>query len=191
METGAGILIGDRNDLIPYMGSLYSLKYPEIENVSPEYWKARLHEAIQLILANLCKRSSTIICIEDLHWADPSSIEILRNILSDLRYPAIFLCIYRPTFSLFTSHQATTIKSYQEIRLHDLSSSESQDMVESLLKSKNVPPEFKKFIQTKVEGNPFYLEEVTNSLLETATLIQQADQWLLTKPLTEVFHRDI
>ena len=154
VETGAGILIGDRNDLIPYLGSLYSLKYPEIENVSPEYWKARLHEAIQLILANLCKRSSTIICIEDLHWADPSSIEILRNILSDLRYPAIFLCIYRPTFSLFTSHQATTIKSYQEIRLHDLSSSESQDMVESLLKSKNVPPEFKKFIQTKVRATP-------------------------------------
>ncbi len=58
-------------------------------------------------------------------------------------------------------------------------------MVESLLKSKNVPPELKKFIQTKVEGNPFYLEEVTNSLLETATLIQQDDKWLLTKPLSE------
>ena len=185
VETGAGFLIGERKDLIPYLGSLYSLKYPEIENVSPEYWKARLHEAIQLILANLCKRSSTIICIEDLHWADPSSIEILRYILSDIRYPAIFLCIYRPSFSLFTSHQAATVKSYHEIRIQDLSPGESQDMVESLLKSQNVPPDLKKFIQTKVEGNPFYLEEVINSLLETATLIHQDDQWLLTKPLSE------
>ena len=57
--------------------------------------------------------------------------------------------------------------------------------MESLLKSQNVPPELKKFIQTKVEGNPFYLEEVINSLLETATLIQQDDKWLLTKPLSE------
>ena len=185
VETGAGFLIGDRTDLIPYLGSLYSLKYTEIENVSPEYWKARLHEAIQLILANLCKRSSTIICIEDLHWADPSSIEILRNILSDIRYPAIFLCIYRPGFSLFTSHQAATVKSYHEIRIQDLSPGESQDMVESLLKSRNVPHDLKKFIQTQVEGNPFYLEEVINSLLETATLIQQDDKWLLTKPLSE------
>jgi len=56
----AGLLIGERNDLIPYIGSLYSIKYPEIENVSPEYWKARLHEAIPLILANLCKRSSQL-----------------------------------------------------------------------------------------------------------------------------------
>ena len=185
VEIGAGTLIAERKDLIPYLGSLYSTKYPEIENVSPEYWKARLHEAIQLILANLCKRSSAIICIEDLHWADPSSVELLRNILSDFRYPAIFLCIYRPTFSLFTSHQATTVKSYYEIRIHDLSSGESQDMVESLLKSKDVPIELKKFIQTKIEGNPFYLEEVINSLLETATLIQQDGKWLLTKPLTE------
>jgi class 3 adenylate cyclase/tetratricopeptide (TPR) repeat protein len=185
VETGAGFLVSDRNDLIPYLGSLYSIKYPEIEKVSPEYWKVRLHEAIQLILATLCKKSSTIICIEDLHWADPSSIEFLRNILSDIRYPAIFLCIYRPNFSLFTSHQAATVKSYHEIRIQDLSPGESQDMVESLLKSQNVPPELKKFIQSKTEGNPFYLEEVINSLLETATLIHQDDQWLLTKPLSE------
>jgi class 3 adenylate cyclase/tetratricopeptide (TPR) repeat protein len=185
VETGAGFLFGDRNDLIPYLGSLYSIKYPEIENVGPEYWKARLHEAIQLILANLCKRSSTIICIEDLHWADPSSVELLRNILSDFRYPAVFLCIHRPSFNLFKSHQATTLKSYHEIRLQDLSPTDARNMVESLLKTEAVPDELSKFIQTKIEGNPFYLEEVINSLLETATLIQQADKWLLTKPLSE------
>jgi tetratricopeptide (TPR) repeat protein len=185
VETGAGTLIAERKDLIPCLGSLYSIKYPEIENVSPEYWKARLHEAIQLILANLCKRSSTIICIEDLHWADPSSVELLRNILSDFRYPAIFLCIYRPTFSLFTSHQARNIKSYQEIRLQDLSPSDAQSMVESLLKTEFVPNELKKFIRENVEGNPFYLEEVINSLLETATLMPEDDKWKLTKSLTE------
>jgi class 3 adenylate cyclase/tetratricopeptide (TPR) repeat protein len=184
-EAGAGFLIGERNDLIPYLGSLYSLKYPEIENVSPEYWKVKLHEAVQLILSSLTHISPTIICIEDLHWADPSSVELLRNILSDFRYPAVFICIYRPTFSLFTSHQASTIKSYQEIRLHDLSPTDAQSMVESLLKTDAAPGELKKFIQNRVEGNPFYLEEVINSLLETATLIQQDDKWLLTKPLIE------
>ncbi|MCX5852734.1 MAG: AAA family ATPase, partial [Deltaproteobacteria bacterium] len=81
IETGAKSIIGERQDLIPYVGSLYSLSYKEIEDISPESWKARLHEAIQLILANLCKRQPTIVCIEDLHWADPSSIELLRNIL--------------------------------------------------------------------------------------------------------------
>jgi class 3 adenylate cyclase/tetratricopeptide (TPR) repeat protein len=185
VETRAGFLMGDRTDLVPYLGSLYSIRYPEIENVGPEYWKARLHEAVLLILANLCKQAPTIICLEDLHWADPSTVEFLRNILSDFRHPAIFLCIYRPVFSLFTSHQASNIKSYQEIRLHDLSSTDAQSMVESLLKTETIPNDLKRFIRDKVEGNPFYLEEVINSLLETAILISDNNVWSLTKPITE------
>jgi predicted ATPase/class 3 adenylate cyclase len=185
-EVGAGFLLGERKDLIPYVGSLYSIKYPETENIGPETWKARLHEAIRLILANLCERAPTVICIEDLHWADPSSVELLRNILSDSRDPAIFLCIYRPSFSLFTSHQASSINSYREIRLHDLSMTDAQSMMESLLKTDAVPGDLKRFIRDRVEGNPFYMEEAINSLLETETLVSEDGSWKLTKPLIEV-----
>jgi len=184
VEAGAMSRLGDREDLIPYVGSLYSLKYPEIENVSPESWKARLHEAIRLILTDLCKKAPAIICVEDLHWADSSSAEFLRNILTDFTHPALFLCIYRPTFNLFTSHQMNQIKSYQEIRLQDLSPTDAQSMVESLLKTDAAPEELKKFIKNRVEGNPFYLEEVINSLLETTILVSQEGKWKLTRPLT-------
>jgi class 3 adenylate cyclase/tetratricopeptide (TPR) repeat protein len=185
VERGAQALIGERKDLIPYVGSLYALPYQEIEQVSPENWKARLHEAIQLILANLCRRAPTVICIEDLHWADPSSIELLQNIITDLRYPVLFLCIYRPPFSLFTSHQAGSIRSYDEIRLQDLSPSDAQDMVGSLLRTDAIPRQLRTFIRDKAEGNPFYLEEVINSLIETDVLIKDNGSWELTRTLTE------
>ena len=185
VENGAGAILGERKDLIPYIGSLYTLPYPEIEQVSPENWKAKLHEALHLLLANLCRRAPTVMCIEDLHWADPSSIELLRNILIDLKYPVIFLCIYRPSFNLFTSHQAGSIKSYHEIRLQDLTPSDAQSMVESLLKTKIIPRQLQMFVRNKAEGNPFYLEEVINSLIETDTLIQEKDSWTLTRALTE------
>jgi class 3 adenylate cyclase/tetratricopeptide (TPR) repeat protein len=185
VERGAGALIGERKDLIPYVGSLYALPYQEIEQVSPENWKARLHEAIQLILASLCKRAPTIIHIEDLHWADPSSIELLQNIIADLRYPVLFLCIYRPPFSLFTSHQASSIRSYDEIRLQDLSPSDAQDMVGSLLRTDIIPRQLRTFIRDKAEGNPFYLEEVINSLIETDTLVRDDGSWKLVRSLTE------
>jgi len=185
IESGAQATLGERKDLIPYIGNLYSLSYPEIEKVPPEQWKAKLHEAINLILANLCRRAPTIICIEDLHWADPSSVELLRNILTDLKYPVIFLCIYRPSFSLFTSHQANSIKSHNEIRLQQLSPTDAQSMVESLLKTKTIPRQLQMFIREKAEGNPFYLEEVINSLIETDTLIKDKDSWKLTRTLNE------
>lgn len=185
VESGTLATLSERKDLIPYIGNLFSLTYTEAEQVSPERFKAILREAIKLILANLCQRSPTVVCIEDLHWADPSSVELLKNILIDLKFPIIILCLYRPNFTLFTSHQAGSIKSYREIRLLQLSPTDAQNMVESLLKTKTIPRELQQFVRNKAEGNPFYLEEVINSLIETDTLIKENDLWKLTRTLTE------
>jgi tetratricopeptide (TPR) repeat protein len=93
--------------------------------------------------------------------------------------------MYRPSFSLFTSHQVGSIKSYNEIRLQDLSPSEAQDMVGSLLRTDTIPTQLRKFIRDKAEGNPFYLEEVINSLIETDILIKDNGSWKLTRSFTE------
>jgi class 3 adenylate cyclase len=186
VETAAGSLLGDRSDLIPYLGGLYSLKYPEIENVSPEYWKTRLHEAVRMIFSALATRGPAVICFEDLHWADPSSVELLRLILKDLRLPVLFLCAYRPPFNLFAAHELAGLgHEYQEMRLQDLSSSEAQTMVESLLRADHIPQDLQRFIQTKAEGNPFYLEEVVNALIESETLVKDNGTWKLVRPMSE------
>jgi tetratricopeptide (TPR) repeat protein len=58
-------------------------------------------------------------------------------------------------------------------------------MLESLLQAKSIPSDLKYFVQSKAEGNPFYLEELINSLIESETLIRDNDNWKITKPLTE------
>ena len=179
-------LIKDREDLIPYVGSLYSLAYPELQGINPETWKSRLHEAVLTILQNDSRLAPTVICLEDLQWADPSSIDLLRLIVSQFRGQALFLLTYRPPFTLFTSHQLSPIrKTYLEIHLQDLSHTESQEMVQSLLKTKNIPPQLKVFMQELAEGNPFYLEEMTNALIETEILKREGDSWGLSRPITK------
>jgi len=186
IEAGITNLMGDGKDVIPFIGSLYSIKYPEIENISPEYWKMKLHESIQSIVSALTRRAPAVICLEDLHWTDLSSIELLRTIFLKFNYPALFLCVSRPQFSLFTSQQLSGIgKFYYETRLQDLSPTEAQGMVESLLMTETIPAELRNFILRKAEGNPFYLEEVINSLIETETLIEKDNTWVLTSPLTD------
>jgi len=187
VEAGLEILIGGNQDLIPYVGSLFSLSYPEIEDVSPEHWKAQLQKAIKMVLGALAERAPTVVCLEDLHWADPSFLELIKLLISEFRNPVLFLCVYRPIISLFTSHQISNmVTPYQEIRLQDLSVSESQGMVESLLKTDEIPLELQQFLQDKVEGNPFYIEEVINSLIESETLICDNGNWKLTRKITEV-----
>ena len=186
IETGLSELIGEDSEFIPYIGSLYALSYPEIDDMDPEYWKSQLQQAVQAILSSVAKQGPTIICLEDLHWADPSFLELIRLILTDFRRPIFFLCIYRPMINLFTSHQINVMANpYKEIRLQDLSPSESHEMVESLLKTEMVPSELKQFVQDKVEGNPFYLEEMINSLIESEALLQDSEVWKITRPITE------
>jgi hypothetical protein len=79
VESGIENLVGKKEDLAPYVGGLYSLSYPEVEDVSPEFWRSSLQEAIQTILSVLSQRAPTVFFLEDLHWADPSFVDLLRN----------------------------------------------------------------------------------------------------------------
>ena len=179
-------LVGKKKDVVPYIGGLYALSYPEVDIVSPEFWKSRLQHAALTIISDLAKKAPTIFCLEDLHWADPSFVELLRNALLRIRQPAIVLCVYRPTITLLTSHQLSSIgKNFQKISLQDLSHSESQEMLESLLRKGTIPSFLRQLVQDKAEGNPFYLEELVNSLIDSKTLIQENSEWKFTKSLME------
>jgi len=173
-----------KEDIIPYVGSLYNLSFPELRGIRPEIWRVRLQEAILEILNAMARKAPTVICLEDLHWADPSSLELIRFLLSDFRYPALIICVHRPPLTLFSSHQISSLgTSYTEIRIEDLSASETMNMAESLLKSKYIPFELKNFMREAAGGNPFYLEEVINSLVESQTLIDENGRWFLNRKI--------
>jgi len=186
LESSLEVLIGEKQDMAPYIGGLYALDYPEIEEVSPEFWKAELQKAILRVLTALARRAPTVVCLEDLHWADPSTLELVRFLLSEIRHPVLFLCVYRPVISPFSTHQQKAMAiPHQELILRDLSLSEAQNMVESLLKTDTVPRDLQQFIRDKVEGNPFYLEEAINSLIESNILVSENGDWQVGGPITE------
>jgi class 3 adenylate cyclase/tetratricopeptide (TPR) repeat protein len=187
VQSGVEGLLGNREHTIPFIGSLYSLNYPEMEGMAPELWKYRLQDGVKAILSALAQKMPTIFFLEDLHWADSSFLELLRQTISEIQYPALVIAAYRLPFSLLTSHQQSALsRSYHEIKLQDLSSSEAQDMVGSLLKTDTLPSELSRFVQDKAEGNPFYLEEVINSLIESEVLVKDDGKWRLTREIREL-----
>lgn len=174
-------IVGESQDMLPYLGGLLSIPYPEVETISPDVWKYRLYGAVLKFLAALMQRAPTIINLEDLHWADPSSLELLRYLLVGSHHSAIFLCAYRPPLALFSTKQLKKMGgSYQEVILGELSPGETQVMVGSLLKTEAVPPPLQRLIQEKVGGNPFYVEEVVNSLIESGMLDHHQGDWRFT-----------
>jgi class 3 adenylate cyclase/tetratricopeptide (TPR) repeat protein len=186
VETSSVFLLGEATPYIPYIGSLFALSYPEIEGGSPEYWKDRLGEAIQALLSALVKRGPTVICFEDLHWADPSFIELLKSVITNTHRKTLFICTYRSHFTLFDSDLPDDVRDqYRDIRLKDFTTLEAQEMLRSLLDTRNIPEALYEFVQKKTQGNPFYIEEMVNSLIESEILIRDKGKWQLTRQITE------
>ena len=187
-KIGAGIktLLWNRPDIIPYVGGLFSLSYPEIDDLSPEFRREKLKQAIAEILEALARRAPTILWIEDLHWADATFLQLLNQLMVNTKLPMLFILVYRPIFTLFPNGPPDNLAwPYQKIELDDLSAEHTHQMLLSLLKAKEIPEELENFVKDKVEGNPFYLEEVVNALIESQLLIQDGGQWRLTGPITQ------
>ena len=183
VESGVKELLWDKPDAKEYIGRLFSLSYAKQDEMAPEFWQAQLRQSIQQILEALAGRGPTVILFEDLHWADASFVELLCFLLKNTQRPVVFLCVYRPSFSLLSDSTDSLPWHHHQIELHDMSWDHTQAMLKSLLGSSQLPDELRYFIKKKVEGNPFYLEEVINSLIETEILIPDNGDWQLTKPL--------
>lgn len=179
-------LLGDTVDEIPIIENLYGLKNKATRNMSPQIWQQRLTNTISRIISVLAQRKPTIFCMEDLHWTDLPAVAILRKIVTEFRPPAILICTFRPTFSFFAGHQLHALMPlYHEIRLGELSYSEAQDLVISLLNEGTIPMELLRLILDRAEGNPFYLEELINALVESEVLVCSNGTWSLTRDLIE------
>jgi class 3 adenylate cyclase/tetratricopeptide (TPR) repeat protein len=173
-------LSGLQEDVAPFLGGLLSLHYPAVTKMSPEFWRSRLHRAIPVILQALATQGPVVICFEDLHWADPLFLNFLRDAVFEQIPRVLLLYSYRPPFELFSRDEIGMMgDSYQEIQLQDLSAAETQEMVASILQTAVIPEDLWRFIQEKVGTNPFYVEEMINSLIESGILQPDDGNWRL------------
>jgi len=186
IEAGVEALLGKNERVCEAITSLYSLQEPGVKESSPEIWKSQLFEAVFRMLEARTRLKPTILCLEDLHWTDLSSVELLQTVMSNLADNVLIIFTQRPNFNLFSSQDANPLGDhYKEIRLQDLSAAQAQMMMESLLQTTDVPYDLRRYIEERAEGNPFYLEEMINSLIDAKVLVKSRGCWQLTKPVKE------
>jgi class 3 adenylate cyclase/tetratricopeptide (TPR) repeat protein len=173
--------------IVPYLGHLFGIEYPQTKKISPQFWKSEFVKSMQRVIELLALSKPTIICFEDIQWADNASLYLLRSIISDATHPALIICSYSTPFVLFASlkNRKGKEKIYQEIKLFDLSHVEVEVMVRSLLDTLTLPEGLTSYIEENVSGNPFYVEELVNSLVESAVLVKENDNWILKKQTGE------
>jgi class 3 adenylate cyclase/tetratricopeptide (TPR) repeat protein len=123
--------------------------------------------ALQALFRSVAQQEPLVFVIEDLHWIDAASEEFLGLLIDSI--PAARMCLlltHRPGYR----HPFGDRSYHVRVALQPLSSVEMAAMAGSLLESAALPAELRDLIVKKAEGNPFFVEEVTKSLLEEGVL---------------------
>lgn len=150
-----------------------------------------LDRQVLMELAAVCFRSlaedgPVLLLLEDLHWADPASIDLLAYLRRRLRdVPLLMLASFRHTDVDDRHPLATTLadlhrlRLVDELRLRPLADAQAADLVQALLGG---PPSLSLVaeIQRRSEGNPFFIEELLRAVAADGRLAPGADGWELT-----------
>ena len=185
-EKVAGrIAILDRSleDALPYLFSLLGI----VEGADPlsqmdgQLKKRRTLEAIKRILLRESLNQPLMVLFEDLHWIDEATQEFLNLLADSLGTAKLLLLVnYRPEYS----HRWNSKTYYTQLRLDPLGKESADEMLTALLgESEDMLP-LRRLIIERTEGNPFFMEEIVQVLLDEAALVRdRAAALRLTKPL--------
>ena len=148
----------------------------------PQRRKERTLNALIDQLAGLAQAEPVLIILEDVHWADPTTLEFLgRTILRLSEMRVLLIMTGRPEFKVrWAQHPQVTA-----LLLNRLARQHCRAMVESIAQ-KTLPSEVMEQIIAKTDGVPLFVEELTKTVLESGLLQEKDRAWLLTEPLLEL-----
>jgi predicted ATPase/class 3 adenylate cyclase len=182
---GLGVLNADIATTLPSLLELLSVKDSGNEKIlmSPEGRKGRIIEALMRIVLKGSEIRPLILAIEDLHWADKSSEDVIKYLLESIPQARVFLLFtYRPDFV-----PTWGSKSYHsQINLSRLSNRETLFMASYLLGTENLAEDLEELILEKTEGIPFFVEEFVKSLKELSIIDRVERFTCLAKDLQDV-----
>lgn len=185
VTTGLNTLGLDDKPIAPYFLELLSVKNSGINPLlmSPEAMKDKIAESLKQILQKLSEIRPLVLTIEDLHWADQSSIEII-NLLFEIIPGARVLVVftYRPEFSPNWGS-----RSYQsQLTLYKLTTKQIAAMVNNILGPSHSNDGFIDFITAKTEGTPFFIEEFIKYLKEHNLIEKKGVSYVLNENFHDI-----
>ena len=142
----------------PYLDQLFGLREgaQRLADLTPDAIRLRTLQTLRQVIVGVSRRQPVVLIVEDLHWADKPSQDVVTALVDDLPGVAMMvLGTYRPGFRPpWIDRPLAT-----QIALSPLSSEESLAVVRSVLAT-DVPDAVTRLILSKAEGNPFFLEEI-------------------------------
>jgi class 3 adenylate cyclase/predicted ATPase len=170
-------------EVVPLFAALLSLPLPERYPpliLTPQRQKQKTLEAVLTVLLTLAEQQPVLFIMEDLHWVDPSTLELLSLVVDQGPTARLFtLLTCRPEFRLPWSARS----HLTQLTLSRLPHTQVEVMVERVAGGKVLPAEVCQQMVAKTDGVPLFVEELTRMVLESGLLREREDHYELIGPL--------
>jgi tetratricopeptide (TPR) repeat protein len=183
LEVLLGQSSKDMTEDMPLVAALLSIpggdRYP-LSGLTPQQLKERTFKTLLRQLTGLADRQPVLLVFEDLHWIDPTSLELLSAVVDGIVDKSVLVvATARPEFTApWPSHRHVST-----LPLGRLGRAEGQGLVGGVTKGKALPAEVLDQIIARTDGIPLFIEELTKTVLESGALRESDDKYELIGPL--------
>ena len=182
-------LFGARaGEISPYLAALLGLTLEpdaakRLAELSPEALQYRTFEVVREVIARLAEAGPLAVVLEDLHWADATSLQLLERLFGDTEGTALLLVL---TSRLERDHPWWRAKEdaarqlphrITDVTLEALSGDAGRELLHALVGEGTLPADVERRILEPAEGNPFFLEELIRSLVDAGAVTHDEDGW--------------
>jgi adenylate cyclase len=176
-SLGAGV--AEAEAVAPVLSYVLGVEQAQPRDVEPEQLQRQILLAARTLIERRVQRDPLLIVVDDLHWADAASVDLLRKVVEHLAdRPLMLLLSHRPdTQPPLVGRAAQSI-----IRLGPLSADETRALVGSLFGplTGDARDHVQDFVAARAGGNPLFVEEILRSLVGRGVLVRQGERWACT-----------
>jgi class 3 adenylate cyclase/tetratricopeptide (TPR) repeat protein len=190
-ERLAALMPGRESEVAPPLAAMLGIAVPgidgeQVRHLEPPQLRGAIFMAVWALFSALAQEEPLVLLFEDLHWADDTSLELLHSLLPLTDDgPVAIIALFRPHRDepSWAFHEAASRDfphRYQQIALQPLDESDARALVGNLLWIEDLPEPVRELILQKAEGNPFFVEEVIRSLLDSGLVVREGEHWRAT-----------
>jgi len=186
-KIGDKILGLDQNleHTLPCFQEILSLKVEETSYLEQDAQMKKIltFEALRDLFIRISQDQPLVLAIEDLHWIDNTTQEFINYLIDWVPGSRILLILlYRPEYT----HQWGSKSYYAKIGLDQLNPVSSKELIKAMLEGGEVALELRDLILDRSSGNPLFMEEFTQTLLENSSIQKQENQYVLDQDIKDI-----
>ena len=176
--SALGAREAEANAIAPVLSYLLGLEGDGAPDIEPEQLRRQILFAARALIERRLDKTPLLVVVEDVHWADSASMELLRDVADQLAArPLMLLLTLRPEARspLFARAEQSVI------RLAPLSDDDTRTLIAGLFAgSPDVVAHVADFVTTRAGGNPLFVEEIVRNLVGRGVLRRDGDAWTCT-----------